>query len=136
MSVLSLTPTMFFFLKELCDAWAHCLMYSYPCFSFFRSRRHVLHIENLRHIFGDEWVVCVTKILEIHCCHSVQLVDLYPIYIHRRKNAPKQRALKSRSIGKFPYLIYVTIVCVLCTILVCCINADLRRVRGARFRAG
>src|ERR1041384_1430653 len=125
-------PRCFFFLKELCDAWAHCLMYLYPCFSFFRSRRHVLHIENLSHIFGwDEWVVCVTKILEIHCCHSVQLVDLYPIYIHVDPTAPNQRDLKIRSVVKSPYLIYVTIVCVLCTILVCCIKADTTILVGA-----
>ena len=42
-----------FFLKELCGALAHHMMYSlFLIFSFSRFGRHVLHIDNMCHIIG------------------------------------------------------------------------------------
>jgi hypothetical protein len=95
------------------------MMYSFAYLIFFWFGRHVLHIENLKHIIGlDEWFVSVPKIVEIHCCHSILLVYLYPASYQLDPFALKQRNLKRRSIVKFPYLLYVTIIYVLLPIIV------------------
>ena len=75
----------------------------------------------------------VRKILEIHCSHSVQWVYLYPAAFQVEPFAPEQRELKRRSIVKFPYLLYVTIICVLFPIVVCCVKADTTVLVGALF---
>ena len=74
-------------------------------------------------------------IVEIHCCHSIQLVYLYPASYQPDPFAPKQRDLKRRSIVKFSYLLYVTVICVLFPI-VCGINADTTVLVGALFVLG
>ena len=97
----------------------------------FRSGRHVLHIDNLCHIIGwDERFVSVPKIVQIHCCHSVLWVYLYPSSRQNDPFALKQRDLKIMSVVKFPYVHYVTIIRVLSP-LGCCIKADTAVLVGA-----
>src|SRR4051812_28724004 len=67
-------------------------------------------------------------------CHSVLWVYLYPCQIE--PFAPKQRDLKIRSIVKFPYLLYVTIICDLLLIVDCIIKADTTALVGALFIFG
>src|SRR4051812_43936042 len=108
------------------------ILFFFLIFPFTRSSRHVLHIENLIHIIGkDEWFVSVCKIIEIHYCHSVQLVYRYPTSCHLDPFASKQWDLEIRTIVKFPYVLYVTIICVLFPILVSCIKSDTTVLVGA-----
>src|SRR3954468_5926127 len=61
-------------------------------------------------------------------------VYLYPYHIE--PFTPKQRDLKIRSIVKFPYLLYVTIICDLLLIVDCIIKADTTVLVGALFILG
>src|SRR4051812_20208594 len=72
--------------------------------------------------------------VDIHCCHSVLRVYLYPYQIE--PFAPKQRDLKIRSIAEFPYLLYVTIICDLLLIVDCIIKADTTVLVGSLFILG
>jgi hypothetical protein len=78
----------------------------------------------------------VPKIIKIHRCYSVLLVFIDPVSCQLDPFALKQRDLKRRSIVKFPYVLYVTIICVLSLIVVYCIKQDTTVLVGALFILG
>ena len=88
---------------------------------FLRFACHVLHIENLRHILGeDEWFVFISNLFEVHYCHSIP-VYRYTATCSVHPLASKQRNLQG-AIVKLPYFLYDTKVAVLISIMAYCIN--------------
>ena len=64
------------------------------------------------------------------------MIYLYPFPIQVDPFATKQWDLEIRTIVKFPYVLYVTIICVLFPILVRCIKSDTTVLVGALFILG
>ena len=63
-------------------------------------------------------------------CNVPQHVFRYPASCHIDPFAPKQRDLQTTSIVKFPYVLYVTIICFLSRVG-CCTKADTTVLVGA-----
>ena len=106
MSVLSSTPTMFIFPER--TMWRFGSSYNVSaCLSFLFL----------------VWKTCPSHRKPKPHSYSVPWVYLYPAW-QVDPFTLKQRDLKRRSIVKFSYLLYATIICVLCPIVICCIKVD------------
>ena len=73
---------------------------------FLRFACHVLHIENLHHILGeDEWFVFISNLFYVHYCHPIP-VYRYAATCSVHPLASKQRNLQG-AIVKLPYFLYL-----------------------------
>ena len=98
---MSSTPTIFFSWKNYVAFWLVVRL----ALIFLRFACHVLHIENLRHILGeDEWFVFTSNIFEVHYCHSIP-VYRYTATCSVHTLASVQRNLQG-AIVKLSYFLY------------------------------
>ena len=68
-------------------------------FPSLRFCRHILDIEHLSRILRkDKWFAFVPNIVEVHCCHSILVVDYYAASSRLYPLALEQRYLKMRCI--------------------------------------
>jgi hypothetical protein len=136
MSVLSLTPTMFLFSER--TMWRFGSSYDVfvcLCFIFLVWRTCSHRKPEPYHWLGRMVHLCYQDCWDSLLSFCTAGLPL-PILIQLDPFTRKQRDLKSKSIVKFPYLLYVTIICVILPIVVCCINADTAVLVGTLFILG
>ena len=69
---MSSTPTIFFSWKNYVAFWLVVGL----ALIFLRFACHVLHIENLRHILGeDKWFIFISNLFEVHYCHLLGIAS-------------------------------------------------------------